>query len=68
MSREKKTRRPKYQRLIDVIAQVMNRPNTRNVYSHNELSVCVRNTTDLLYCRFIYRYLISYRPLAYASA
>jgi len=60
MSMGKKTRWPIYQRLIDVNAQVKN---IRNVYFHYQLSVSGGKTTDLLYCRSVDRYLISYRPI-----
>jgi len=57
MSRGKKIRTPiptfdrrKYTR-------IMNRPNTRNVFEQSAVCLCAE-TTDLLYCRSIDRYLI----------
>jgi len=57
---------PIYQRLININGQVglMNWLNTHNVYSRNKLSACVGKSTDLLYCRSIDLYLISYAGLS----
>jgi len=50
------------ERKLDVNALIL------ATYSRKYSVVCVEKTTDVLYCRSMDRYLISYRPIAFVNA